>query len=455
MGGLYAALNISTSALEAEQGALQLTSNNVANVNTPSYSRELVNLEEQAGYTSSGMGAGVSFAAPTAVQDGVLEQRLNQETWQQGQYSAYLNQMNPVQSQFAPGTGAGLDTAISTFFNSLQQLSTNPSDVPTRTAVLGAAGGLATSFNQLGTALETQQTGADQQLQQDVTQINSYTAQIATLNASIATAENAGNGAASLIDQRTQLLRDLSKLTVVNVTDTGSGEETITTGNGSALVIGNQSFNLSAGVNANGLHDVFDSNGNDITSTLTSGDIGGLIQARDTTIPNLLSQLNTLAKGIADAVNTQNAAGFDLSGAAGGQFFTYTAGSEATSLAVAITDPTKIAASSDGTAGSNGNATLMAEIANGNVVAGETPATYYSGIVSNVGSDVQSTTTQQQAGQLVLQQLNNQRASESGVSLDEEAVNLQQYQRAYQAAAQVLSVINSLTGTTMNMASGA
>jgi flagellar hook-associated protein 1 FlgK len=120
-------------------------------------------------------------------------------------------------------------------------------------------------------------------------------------------------------------------------------------------------------------------------------------------------------------------------------------------MSVAITDPGQIAASSNGDAGDNGNATALANLQNEPVVSGQTVGDYYSNLINTVGNDVSNATAEQEAVGLVLQQLTNQQASISGVSLDEEATNLVMYQRAYEAAARVISTIDQLTSTTINM----
>ena len=123
----------------------------------------------------------------------------------------------------------------------------------------------------------------------------------------------------------------------------------------------------------------------------------------------------------------------------------------ATSLSVAITVPALIAAISDSTVGSNGNAEAMYALSTRAVISGQNPTDYYSGIVFNVGNDVANASAEQNASSLVLQQLNDQRASISGVSLDQEAANLVRYQNAYNAAAQIVTAINSMMQTVINM----
>jgi flagellar hook-associated protein 1 FlgK len=118
---------------------------------------------------------------------------------------------------------------------------------------------------------------------------------------------------------------------------------------------------------------------------------------------------------------------------------------------VAITNPALIAASSDGTVGSNGNAEAMYALNNQAFVGGQTPTDYYSGIVFNVGNATANASAEQSASALALQQLNDQRSSVSGVSLDQEAANMVQYQDAYQASAQVITTINDMMYTVINM----
>ena len=231
---------------------------------------------------------------------------------------------------------------------------------------------------------------------------------------------------------------------------------TLTTSGGAALVVGNQGFQLTTQTNSTtGFQDVF-SQVTDITSSITGGNLAGDIHLRDQEIPSLQSSLDTLASGIANSVNTQNAAGFDLNGKTGGNIFvppTSVAGS-AVNLTVAISDPNLIAASADGTAGNNANATALANLQSQNIIAGENPINYYSGIVFQVGNDASNASAGLSGEQLLIQQLQDQQNAVSGVSLDQEGANLVQFQNAYAAASRVASIIASLFQTTINMIGG-
>jgi flagellar hook-associated protein 1 len=230
---------------------------------------------------------------------------------------------------------------------------------------------------------------------------------------------------------------------------------TITTATGAPLVTGLQGYQLTTQTNSAGLHEIY-SDGNDITSDITSGQLGGTIQARDQAIPSILGQLDTLAAGIANSVNAVQTSGYDLNGnlATNENLFNPPPGNStgaAATLSVAMTDPAEIAASSDGTSGSNGNAQALYALSTSNSINGQSPSAYYSGIVFNVGNQASTASAEQTASQGILQQLNDQQSSVSGVSLNEEAANMVQYQNAFQASAQVVTTINDMMYAVIQM----
>lgn len=453
MSGLNASLATALSGLITEQGALQTTTNNVSNVNTPGYSRQepVLVASDPVVVNPLTFGTGVTLQNVESIRDPILESRIQQETQTQGQYSSLAQALQQTQIDFTSNTG-DIGSAISSFFDSVNQLSTNPADLSLRQGTLTAAGNVATSFNTAANNLTQQRTNLDLSVVQTVGQINQFSQQIARLNGLVGNLQNVGENAGTFIDQRTQLIDQLSALTDVSVIPSDN-TLTLTTANGVPLVTGQQSFQLQTQTNFAGLHDVY-SQGSNITGTITSGQLGGTIQARDRQIPAFQTQLDTLAAGLANAVNTVQAGGFDLNGVAGTNLFTpppVSGVGAAASLSVALTNPALIAASSDGTPGSNGNAEVLYALRNQAVISSQTPTAYYSGIVFNVGNETANANAEQNASALVLQQLNDQRASISGVSLDQEAANLVRYQQAYSASAQVISAINSMMQTVINM----
>jgi flagellar hook-associated protein 1 FlgK len=262
-----------------------------------------------------------------------------------------------------------------------------------------------------------------------------------------------GQDPGSLGDQETQLIQQLSQLTTVNQIQTENGL-TLTTGNGAPLVVGGQSFALQTTTGPSGMTNV-SSQGQDITSTLKGGQLGGNLQIRDNVVPGLLSQIDNLASQFSSSINAAQASGYDLNGNAGQPLFTDTSGAGAASnLTVAITDPSLIAASSDGTAGSNGNVANLLAVQNQKLPSGDTPLNTYSNLVAQSGSLTAQAQAEVTASTGSLNQLNNQLGAVSGVNLDEETTNLMNYQRAYEAAARVVTTVDELTQSVLDMGSG-
>jgi flagellar hook-associated protein 1 len=464
MSSLFGTLAIATGALGAEQGAMDATTNNVANVNTPDYCRQQPVLSENDAIQVAGLsyGTGVSLEQLQSIRDPVLQLRIEEETQQQGQLNAYLTAMQQAQTQFTTSS-SDIGTEINNFFSSLSQLATDPTNLSLRQGVLTAAGDMTQAFNNAADNLQQQQSNLDLSVVQDVQQVNVLTGQIATLNNQISQLQGTNQDASSLLDQRDVLIGQLSGLIDVS-TIPEDNSVALTTSSGTPLVVGGQSFALSTQVNSAGLHDIY-SQSTDITSELTSGAMAGLIQARDQTIPGLESNLDTLAAGLSNSLNAANTGGydqngdpyggFDLNGNPGGNLFVAPPASgqgAAAAMAIAITDPRLIAASSDpNSPGSNGNVANLSAVQSDTVINGQTPSNFYSNIVFDVGNDVSNSSAELSASQAILNQLQDQRSSISGVSLNEEAANMVQFQNAFNAAAQVVTTINDLLYTVINM----
>ncbi len=454
MGGLNATLATAISALMADQGALDVTTNNVANANTPGYSRQRAVLTENTPVVIGPLtfGTGVNLQQVQSVRDPILQLRIDQETQQQGSLNSSVTSLQQIEVMFNSASGSDIGAQLSNFFGSVQQLSTDPASLSLRQGVLTAAGNLAKAFNNTANNLTQQQRSLDLNVTQSVQQINTLTSQIAKLNKQIASVQNTGGNASAFLDQRDQLVNQLSSLIDISQIKSDDGP-TLTTSNGTALVAGGQSFDLGTQPDASGLQHVF-AQGKDITASIASGQIAGLLQVRDQNIPALLSSLDSLASSFANAVNAANAGGFDLQGNAGGNLFVpppVSGVGAAASMAAATTDPNAIAASSDGSAGSNGNLAAISAVHDQPIVSGQTPTDFYSNLVFGIGSDIANGSAEQNASQLTLQQLQDQRGSISGVSLDEEASNMILYQQAYNAAARVVSAINEMMDTAVNL----
>ncbi|HEU5351233.1 MAG TPA: flagellar hook-associated protein FlgK [Terracidiphilus sp.] len=463
MGTISSAFNLIAGALDANQGALDIVANNVANANTTGYTREVPNWQENPPVVINGTtyGEGVTMTGPTAVRDSVLEQRLNQQQQLASSSGAQLAALNTLQSLFTPdsgsaGAGAGdIGSDLTKFFSSFSSLEANPTNAALRQQVLSSAALLAGDVSSAAASLNQQQSALDQEAAGVTTQVNALTTAIAKLNQQIQTIGATGD-ASSLQDQRQQDLNQLSQLIGINEVKTENNGLSVTTTSGQLLVSQAASFELTSSPVSGVTH--FFVNGTDITSELTSGggELGGYLTARDVNIPDALSSLDELAYNVSTAVNTQNNAGTDLAGDNGGAGDIFyqpaaAAGSAAT-MSVVMTDPNHIAAAANGAGtGDNSNATAIADLANQGIVNGDTPTNFFAAFVSQLGALVSQVQTENTAQNASVTQLQSQRDALSGVNLNDEAAAMQQYERSYQAASQVFSILNTVIASALNM----
>jgi len=452
MAGLTSSMLMAAHSLLVQQAALSTTSNNIANANTPGYSREVVNMVDADPLQEGSLwfGTGVSIDNVSSIRDRLLQLRIYDATQREGNTSAQLDSLKEIENLFSDAT-TGIGADLTAFFNSLNELSTDPSSGPSRQGVLTAAGNLASSFQNAVSQLNTVRNNLNLSVTGSVNQINQLTEQIAGLNAQIGPIQRLGQDAGALEDQRDELIRQLSEVVDVLAIPTDEGE-TLTTSGGAPLVVGGASFELVTSPDVGGIQHVY-SQGSDITSNLHGGKLGGLLTIRDQEVPSVLSSLDALAGELATNVNAALKAGYDLNGHKGVALFAPNApgAGAAASMAVLITDPNLIAASSDGSVGSNGNLTNVLAVQNQKLSNGQTPIDSYSSLVFQIGNTGSQAKADNDANGVLLQQLLNQRSAISGVSIDEETTNLLRYQHAYQAAAQVISTVDELTQLTIDM----
>ena len=456
MSSLNATLSMATQSLLAQELELQVTNNNIANASTAGYTRETVNLAE-APPTQDGslsVGSGVAVQGIQSLSDALLTMRVQQQTSDQSSATAQVNALNAVQT-FFPSSGNSVSSALSFFFNSLSALSTDPSNSADRQTVISNAQTVVQQFNSVANGLNETAGGLNTTVQTDVTQINQLAAQAASLNQQLVAQTASGQNTGAVGDQLNEVESQLASLTDISVIHTTQGDS-ITTGNGTALVLGIQSYALQTATGGDGNLKVLDTTGTDITADLSSGDLGGSLQVRDTQIPSLLTSLDTLANQFATAFNTAQTAGYDESGNSGTGLFSVssTIAGSAASLALTTTDGSAIAASSvagSGAAGSDGNVSNLTALQNSALPSGQSATAMSSNLVYQVGTLAAKANAEQSAVQMSLTSLTGQAASVSGVSIDEESANLLRFQQAYQAAAKVISTIQTLFDTTINM----
>jgi flagellar hook-associated protein 1 FlgK len=351
-------------------------------------------------------------------------------------------------------TSSALGSAINSFFSSLTALEGNPSDTSTRQGVLSAATALASAFNNASNQLSQISSNLNQQVSSDATQVNALTTSIASLNAQIASTTNTNRDAGTLEDQRQQDIAQLSQLVGLDQISTSQNGISLTTSGGAVLVSGSQSFAVSTTQVSGNTHVLAGDPPQDVTANLTGGDLGGALQARDQYLPSYSNALDNLAFSLGTAVNQQNELGVDSSGNPGQAIFSLpsTQTGAAAQITVSATGPAAVAAATSGEGSSgNDNATALANLATANTVGSQTAAGFLASFLGQLGSDASTVTTENTTQQAALTQLTTQRDSLSAVSSDEEAANLTQFQRSYQAASEVFNIANTLMASAINL----
>lgn len=475
MATINSAFNIISGALDADQAALSVVANNVANANSKGYTEETPTWRQNAPVTIDGLtyGTGVSETGAASQRDRVLQERLDQQQQLASASGARLTALNSLQALFTPASGSSssagdVGTDITSFFDSFSSLEANPANNALREQVLSSASTLAGDISGAARSLDTQRAALDQEAAGVAGQVNALTGAIAQLNLQIQSVSPDAD-AGVLEDQRQQDLSQLSQLIGVNQIATENNGLSVTTTGGQLLVSEGQSFQLTTGM-AGGVTDFF-VNGADITSQLMAGggQLGGYLTARDQDVPGVLGSLDQLAYGISTAVNALNNAGTDANGVEGngtnaagvvgtGAAALYifnqpavVAGSAA-AMAVTMTDPSQIAAAAFGSGtGDNSNAVLLANLAGQAIVNGQSPSNSYSNFVSTLGAAVSEVQAENTAQNASVAQLQSQNDSISGVNLNDEASALSTLETSYQAASQVFTILNTVMASALNL----
>jgi flagellar hook-associated protein 1 FlgK len=338
-------LNIGISGLSVTQTALATTGNNITNANTPGYSRQRVNFEPQPSqYVGVGyIGSGVKVASVTRIVDQLLIGQLRSDTATFHELDTTASQLNKLDSLLADQT-TGLSPTVQALFANLQQASQDPTSIPVRQVVLGNAGSVAQRFNALYQQLMTQQQSVNTDIRNTADQITNLASNIAKLNQNIV-AQSGVTGASpnSLLDQREELLRQMSELVGVKVVTVADGSVNVFMGSGQPLVIGATSSTMTSAPSASDPTKQAVSLGvgnttTDVTQFISGGKLGGLVSFQNGTLAPAFNSLGRLAISMADAFNQQQARGVDLNGNTGKNLFTDINTASAQTLRV-IQDP--------------------------------------------------------------------------------------------------------------------
>ncbi len=554
---VFSVLNTAKVGLLAQQLAIEVTGQNIANVQTEGYSRQEINFEASnpRNFSLGQLGTGVRVTGVERSHDQFLYSQILSEGDTLGQFEVRKDVFEQLEILFSESNGQSLNQTLGNFFAGLQDLSSNPTGLPERSSVIAEAQNLASTFGNLGNSLFQIQRNLDSAIQVEVERINSLTSEIAELNKAIHANEPTTFSANDLRDRRDQRVKELSELVDLNYVDEMDGQISLTFDNGTPLVLQSTAFTMGTSINGNnkGFQDITVSGLNgtstNITSSLTGGSIKGLLDMRDVEVADIKDKLDRFAAGFIQEVNNIHQQGFGADGTTGNNFFTapsvtvetninntgtatlaatngnpsailsdkfeitvtgsntftlnnlttgvsagsfsFTSGSTfnlaggfavTISGSAAVGDSFKLSVSenaaqtfsvsSDVASNSSKIAAGLTSSADGanaleliglqskltfdsvtHIQSGSGAFTFdefYSSIVSSLG--IQSFSTQakfsQQEG--ILLQLNTRRESISGVSIDEEFINMVKFQQAYNAAARLIGVVDELLDTVIS-----
>ena len=449
--GLFTTLLNTAGSIQVFTRALNTIQNNVTNANTPGFAKQTQTLQAMPFDTANASGGGVQPGPILSSRSEYDEQAVRTQQSLLGESHQKASDLATIEPLFSLTSTTGISTSLSNLFNSFSQLSVNPSDESSRQAVINQAGALAQSFNETANGIGTVASNVQQQTTQAITNINQLTSDLAGLNKAIDASSTVASDPS--VDARVHTdLEQLSQYADITALKQSDGTFSIYLGGQTPLVLGDTQFQLQA-TSVTSQTQILDSQGNDVTEKVQNGQLGALIDENNNVIPSYMSDLNTLAQSVADQVNNTLAGGVDNNGNVPSvNLFSYnaTTGAAAT-LAVTSITPDQIAAASAAAPGGNGNALAVAALANAPVLNGASFTEFYGNLGARVGQDMSTAQADQTTQQDLVTQAQNQRQQDEGVSIDEEAAQLIQFQSAYQAAGQMLAVVNSLTQTLMNI----
>lgn len=451
--------------MSAAQLGLQVAGDNIANALTPGYARRRLELASGFPVEAAGgfLSQGVDAAGLRRMEDVFFQANLQRELGKQAGSEERLRGLRELEAVFGQiDAEGGIAGAMSDFAASFDELAGRPDDLALRQDAVFSAERLAGAIRSAHSRLQERRTVEDAGVESLVGRVNSLAEQLAGLNREIAVEEGAGGVAAPLRDKRQTVIEELSELTGGTAVTAANGRVQFSFAAGPTLVTGDDALPLSTSRAADGtLRILSGADRSDVTDRLRQGQIGARLYLRDDAITDAMNGLDQLAAELIVQANTLTTGAFDLQGNAGGPLFEPdpptnpgSAGTIAVSAAL-LQDPALLAVSSTGAPGEGDVAALLAGLPEQSSAAlnGRSPAAFFAEMLQTLGEDVVQTDVAESVSRSLVDNLTAQRDAVSGVSLDEEAVALMQYQRTYEATARFIQVLNSVTEVAVNLLS--
>jgi flagellar hook-associated protein 1 len=467
--------NTAVRALLAQQMGINTTAHNIANSNTPGYSRQDITMATTAPFTTptanrageaGQIGTGVTVTEVRRIRDLFLDSQFRLQNQGLGYWVASNQNLKDIEDIFNEPTDNGLGQTLAQFWNRWRDVTNDPQNPAVRLTLREQAADLAAYIRAGYQQLTEKQEHLDDQMVTNVEQINGLASQIFSLNEQITKVLAIGDQPNDLQDRRDLLLDDLSKIVRISSFQMPSGATAVTIGG--VQMVGEGYLNLMTTEVVNGLHEVKwntdnDGDGSLDDVTLLGGELAAQADLRDTFIPDSIVSLNSLANALASEVNALHKVGFGLNGSTGLNFFTLTAGQEAQTIDLSKEvkdDASNIAAAaSTGRPGDSNTAAAIAALqfslvmdsTGYNATSGNgSIEDFYRGFISTLGATSQGAEREATNQGILVQHVDQGRQSISGTSLDEEATTMIKYQRAYEAAARMITTLDQMLETIIN-----
>jgi flagellar hook-associated protein 1 FlgK len=442
-------LRIALSSLYAQRKALQVTGQNIANVNTEGYSRQRVELVADSGPATpagesryAGPGMGVLTGDTTRLNDQFLDLRSYQEHAVDSGLKESQSVLSRIELAFDEPSDDGLSKLISSFLAAFDDVANNPEDMAARSQLVEQGKTLMAGFTQLDAALATQRSSSIDQLSSVIDEVNNAAARVAELNQNISSAINNGFSPNELMDQRDQLIAKMAEQVGVTVRPAEGGMVNVFVG-GTALVRGTQVSPLRVEVGTDPAQTVRVTWAADSYPAGVTGSAGGLLSGINDVIPRYRDGLTAVAQQVADDVNAIHRTGYALDGSTGRDFFVTDSSGRFVVDPAIVADPSLVAAAAS--AGATRDGSVAQQIAELTGV-GDT----YQRLVVGLGVESQAVNRRVDVQASIVEHVDAARESAAGVNLDEEMANMLQYQHAYDAAARFLTAVDQTLDTLIN-----
>lgn len=441
---------IAYSGVRAAQVGLSATAQNIANENTPGFSRLQTVQSSLSGMSSVNAGGGVEVTSIRRLSDDFQNQQLWRATTEQHYYGASQQYLTALEGLMS-GEGSSISVGLDRFFAALSEASATPGSMALRQQIISETKNLSQRFNGLNSNIDSQITALHEQRNNMATEINGLTENIALLNKKVVETESINGDTTALRDHREQLIKDLSKFASVRVNETPDGSLTVSMVNGQPLVSGISAGQLQVSKTLSGEQEVslsFVGTKFPLQQNNFGGAFGGLYNVEYNNLRPAQDALHDMASELTTMVNSTLATGFDLDGQPGQPLLQYNAGSTSAMLMTNDIKPAELAFSS--VAGETGNNEVLLALlelkgqtisVNGNQV---TLNDAYAGLLGDIASTSRQNQADLKSATSVTVQAQSQRDSVSAVSREEEAVNLMTYQQAFQANMKVIATANQL-----------